>query len=215
MFGELKKDSMSETSLKLRRDFFIPNQKLDKLRYFFNNVTTMRLTDDELQNIKQVIVKPKSANWPIIQEIIKYQHHLTSEQIVEWFNCIKEHDRLTVSMSMIENKWVKDDALKLELAAGMLKHINYIRPLIRAVDNATKGNPLELPAKLWDDIFLTIIDAINSGDTMSSVVAKIYTMETKSFDSIAKRLGISSLLLYQYTGLDQYLPQEAKDIFMF
>ena len=74
---------------------------------------------------------------------------------------------------------------------------------------------MELPAKLWDDIFLTIIDAINSGDTMSTVVAKIYTMETKSFDSIAKRLGVSSLLLYQYTGLDQYLPQEAKDIFMF
>ena len=157
MFGELKKDSMSETSLKVRRDFFIPNQKLDKLRYFFNNVTTMRLTDDELQNIKQVIVKPKSANWPIIQEIIKYQHHLTSEQIVEWFNCIKGHDRLTVSMSMIENTWVKDDALKLELVAGMLKHINYIRPLIRTVDSATKGGILWSCQQSYGMIFFLLL----------------------------------------------------------
>lgn len=212
LFETLKENPNSTESLKVRSNFFVPGQKIAYLRYFFNRLPYLKLTDGELSVIRRVIVKPKSAEWSIIKEIIKYQTQLNESQILEWFNYIPELSRLPVAMSIISNNRVYDNDFKLKLVRDMMNHINYMKDVIMYLDTEIQYEP-NLP--FYKSVADVILEYINRSDSISLHVAKLWTQYSKNLDGYAKNQQLTSPLLYQLTRLEQYLPTTAKDIFIF
>ncbi len=204
----IRNNPTSPKSLGYREQFFIRKQKIAKIRYFFAAVTA-QLTPAELDVVKSIIVKPKSSEWSVISRIIQFQNHLTGEQVLEWFECITPANRLSVAISVISDTRFKDVDYKLSLAKDMLKHVNYRRPLLLKLDNLLVDG-----YEWWDKIFDLVIESINDGTELSTDLLRMWS-ETKNLDSYAGKKNVLSMPLYEKTGKEQYLPKEAKDIFMF
>lgn len=211
MINIIVNDTKSTTALNARKELFNPKQKLAKLRFYFDRIPSIKLTDEELDSIKKVIVKPKSAAWSIIKEIIKYQKQLSESQVIEWFEYIQPLDRLAVSMVIIEDSRITDIDYKLNLVKNLLDHVNYRRSVITFLDNNITANPEELIEK----IFWIIMNLINVGNDKSKQIANLIVKETKFCEPFAHKHDVTSIVLYEITKNEQYLPSEAKDIFMF
>lgn len=207
----LSNEPTSERAMQKRKDFFHPKQKLACIRYFFNNLPQLILTDDELSNIKRIIVKPKSSEWSIIGKIIKYQTPLDEQQLVEWFNCVQPLDRRSIAMVVIGNYKISNIGLKLQLVKEMMEHVNYIKPVIDFVDAGVQYEDIPL----YKSIVEIVLEYINKDDEYSKVALKQWVLYGKHLNKYAEKYQMVSMSLYRETGLEHYLPKEAKDIFVF
>lgn len=199
----------SPKSLSYREQFFVPKQKLAKVRYFFS-VVKCQLTDKELEVVRSIIIKPNSSEWSVISRIIRFQQQLSEEQVMEWFEAITPLNRNAVALTIITDSRVKDVDYKVNLAKNLLKHVNHRRPLLLNMDiHLVDG------FEWWDKIFDLVIETINGDDgEVSDNLISIWKV-TKNLGEYALKKKAISLKLYQRTGDERYLPSAAKDIFMF
>ena len=94
----------------------------------------------------------------------------------------------------------------------MLLHLNYQPTIIDSLEKFIK----EKPEGLWDRIFKIVIGIINDeSDSRSERLAMLWVNRGSFLHTYSKMKNISSLLLYNLTKKDQYLPQEAVDVFLF
>lgn len=209
--GQIFSHPNGDIAKKLRQSFFHPKQKIVKIRYWFDKIPQVTLNNDELKIIRKIVVKPKSTEWSVIKNIIKFQQQLTGDEVVEWFKELKPSERNPVSIYFIMDKRVKDVDFKVELVKELLDHYNYQRPIIQTLDDELS---LDYDG-FWEKVFYLVVGMINENDTRSKRMAEIWANETNFLNLYALHRDISSFLLYEFTGLEQYLPKVAKDVFLF
>lgn len=202
---------VSDIAKGFRKEFFNPKQKLSHIRWWFDRLPGKPLTDEELSIIKKIIVKPKSTQWTIVRDIMKYQKQLSGDQIKEWFETVRPLDRRSVSMTFIMDKRVTDIPYKMELVVALLKHVNYIKGVIEVLDREL-GSDTD---GIYPAMFTTVVDFINGDNANSELVADWWASESTFLDLYAMHRDIVSQHLYEKTGKEQYLPQTAKDVFLF
>ncbi len=205
--------SGSDKALNFRKEFFNPKQKLSFIRWWFDKFKfpTIQLTKNELDVIKKIIVKPKSTEWTIVKDIINFQENLSSDEIDEWFKTIKPNDIRSVSLTYITNTKSTNIDYKVELFENLLNHINYIGSAIFLLNRKITSNN----ADIYDKLFYKTVDYINNNNVNSVLVAEHWSRDGKFLNLYAMHRDIVSKLLYEKTGLNQYLSTAAKDIFLF
>lgn len=210
----LRTNENSEEAKKARTAFFVKGQKLAKmrylLRYLFTN-THITLTDDELDVIRSVAIKPKSSSASIIEIIIRTQFQLSGEEVLEWFSHVNKQDYATVTITILEDDRVTDEKFKLDLSLLMLNHFNHARTIILAVDkNIDKSDN-----SIWSKIFYLIVDEINKESKISDRLSTIWASESRNLNNYARKQSVKSSIMYVKTKHEFYLPTEAQDIFLF
>jgi len=195
---------------KIRKEIFVKNQKISVLKKWFNIFWEVELTKEELAILKSIIVKPKSTKWELVFKIIVHQKQLSQQQIEEWFSYIKPYDRLPLAFDLIKAPQLKNDNFKIALFKELLIHKEYMPRVIQAIDMSLM---LE-SSYIWEQYFNVLVDYINDNNDLSKKII-FYWKKTVQLDTFAKEKNVSSTVLYNETKKDQYLPQEAKDIFFF
>ncbi len=203
--------SGSDKALNFRKEFFNPKQKLSFIRWWFDKFSTIQLTKNELDVIKKIIVKPRSTEWTIVKDIINFQENLSSDEIDEWFKTIKPNDIRSVSLTYITNTKTTNIDYKMELFENLLNHINYTGSVIFLLNRKITSNN----ADIYDKLFYKTVDYINNNNVNSALVAEHWSRDGKFLNLYAMHRDIVSKLLYEKTGLNQYLSTAAKDIFLF
>lgn len=203
--------SGSDKALNFRKEFFNPRQKLSIIRWWFDKFPTIQLTKNELDVIKKIIVKPKSTECTIVKDIINFQENLSSDEIDEWFKTIKPNDIRSVSLTYITKTKSTNIDYKVELFENLLNHINYIGSAIFLLNRKITSNN----ADIYDKLFYKTVDYINNNNVNSALVAEHWSKDGKFLNLYAMHRDIVSKLLYEKTGLNQYLSKAAKDIFLF
>ena len=203
--------SGSDKALNFRKEFFNPKQKLSIIRWWFKKFPTIQLTKNELDVIKKIIVKPKSTEWTIVKDIINFQENLSSDEIDEWFKTIRPNDIRAVSLEYISNTKSTNIDYKIELFENLLNHINYIGSAIFLLNRKITSNN----ADIYNKLFYKTVDYINNNNVNSVLVAEHWSRDGKFLNLYAMHRDIVSKLLYEKTGLNQYLSKAAKDIFLF
>lgn len=203
--------SGSDKALNFRKKFFNPKQKLSFIRWWFDKFPTIQLTKNELDVIKKIIVKPKSTEWTIVKDIINFQENLSGDEIDEWFKTIRPNDIRAVSFTYITNTKTTNIDYKMELFENLLNHINYIGSAIFLLNRKITSNN----ADIYDKLFYKTVDYINNNNVNSALVAEHWSRDGKFLNLYAMHRDIVSKLLYEKTGLNQYLSTAAKDIFLF
>ena len=203
--------SGSDKALNFRKEFFNPKQKLSFIRWWFDKFPTIQLTKNELDVIKKIIVKPRSTEWTIVKDIINFQENLSSDEIDEWFKTIKPNDIRSVSLTYITNTKTTNIDYKMELFENLLNHINYTGSVIFLLNRKITSNN----ADIYDKLFYKTVDYINNNNVNSALVAEHWSRDGKFLNLYAMHRDIVSKLLYEKTGLNQYLSTAAKDTFLF
>lgn len=203
--------SGSDKALNFRKEFFNPKQKLSFIRWWFDKFPTIQLTKNELDVIKKIIVKPKSTEWTIVKDIINFQENLSGDEIDEWFKTIRPNDIRAVSLTYITNTKTTNIDYKMELFENLLNHINYTGSVIFLLNRKITSNN----ADIYDKLFYKTVDYINNNNVNSALVAEHWSRDGKFLNLYAMHRDIVSKLLYEKTGLNQYLSKAAKDIFLF
>ncbi len=203
--------SGSDKALNFRKEFFNPKQKLSFIRWWFDKFSTIQLTKNELDVIKKIIVKPRSTEWTIVKDIINFQENLSSDEIDEWFKTIKPNDIRSVSLTYITNTKTTNIDYKMELFENLLNHINYTGSVIFLLNRKITSNN----ADIYDKLFYKTVDYINNNNVNSALVAEHWSRDGKFLNLYAMHRDIVSKLLYEKTGLEQYLSKAAKDTFLF
>ncbi len=203
--------SGSDKALNFRKEFFNPKQKLSFIRWWFDKFSTIQLTKNELDVIKKIIVKPRSTEWTIVKDIINFQENLSSDEIDEWFKTIKPNDIRSVSLTYITNTKTTNIDYKMELFENLLNHINYTGSVIFLLNRKITSNN----ADIYDKLFYKTVDYINNNNVNSALVAEHWSRDGKFLNLYAMHRDIVSKLLYEKTGLNQYLSTAAKDTFLF
>ena len=213
MIAVMRKDPESSESKKIRSEFFVNGQKIAKLRYILRYLfltTPITLSDDELQAVRSIAIKPKTASATIIQTIIQTQKQLSSDEVLEWFSHVGQLDLPMVTPTIIADDRITDDGMKLEMGLKMLQHFNHCRTIILSVDKSLDSN-----LSIWDKLFHLILDEINKGSNISDRLATIWATEARNLNKYAKKKSVKSVLLYTKTKHEFYLPDEAQDVFLF
>lgn len=203
--------SGSDKALNFRKEFFNPRQKLSIIRWWFDKFPAIQLTKNELDVIKKIIVKPKSTEWTIVKDIINFQENLSGDEIDEWFKTIRPNDIRAVSLTYITNTKTTNIDYKMELFENLLNHINYTGSVIFLLNRKITSNN----ADIYDKLFYKTVDYINNNNVNSALVAEHWSRDGKFLNLYAMHRDIVSKLLYEKTGLNQYLSTTAKDIFLF
>ena len=203
--------SGSDKALNFRKEFFNPKQKLSFIRWWFDKFPTIQLTKNELDVIKKIIVKPKSTEWTIVKDIINFQENLSGDEIDEWFKTIRPNDIRVVSLAYISNTKSTNIDYKIELFENLLNHINYIGSAIFLLNRKITSNN----ADIYNKLFYKTVDYINNNNVNSVLVAEHWSRDGKFLNLYAMHRDIVSKLLYEKTGLNQYLSTAAKDTFLF
>ena len=204
--------SGSDKALNFRKEFFNPKQKLSFIRWWFDKFSTIQLTKNELDVIKKIIVKPKSTEWTIVKDIINFQENLSGDEIDEWFKTIRPNDIRVVSLAYISNTKSTNIDYKIELFENLLNHINYINSAIVLLNLKLTNSHSD---ELYKSLFYKVVDYINTNNTNSALVAEHWAKEGQFLNLYAYHRDIVSKLLYEKTGLEQYLSKAAKDTFLF
>lgn len=205
--------SRADMMLFIRKHLFVPKQKIKAIRKWFILFPYITLTDSELKVVKSIVVKPKKTYWDILTTIMLEQKQMTGKQISTWFkdiNIRSNGDRSLVFISVIKDRRVTDDNLKINLFKELLGYENYY---IEALDMLDDEIVYDEP--IWEKLLVTLVDIINEESTDSVLFAKYWSKHTMHFDLISKKMNFVSPLLFKYTGLNQYLPKEARDVFIF
>lgn len=207
--GQIAIDSVtgSDISLsKIKKEVFVPKQKISVIRKWFKILPTVTLTDEELEITKKIVVKPKSSEWPVILTILKNQT-MNDEKVTEWYKSIHPSNKLSGAMQCIQDERVKDDEYKIELFKEMLNHYNYQIGAIDLLDEEIGED------QLWIKMLRVLVDIINEDDERSHRLAEYWSENTIYLDIHTKEEKMNSTVLFKYTEMDHYLPQEAQDIF--
>ncbi len=209
----LLNDSKSPESLKFRKEFFNPKQSIYNIRLWFNKCPGLQLTSEELENIKNVIVKPSSSDVFIINSIIAHQISFNNDDIEKWVSYVRKLDIRVIAMTVILKETVTNLDLKLELAQKLLTHINFVGMVFDKMGLLLANDS----TGIWNKIFNLIVDMINKEDMYSESIANnwIHSKQVAFFDLYASHRDIESRLLYEKTGKIQYLSKEAQNVFIF
>lgn len=204
----------SNKSLKLVEDFFNPKQSIENIRMWFNKVPGFQLSHNILDNIKKIIIKPKSVEVYIIRDIMQHQQSLSNDDIEQWLSYIKkESDRRTLAMSVILNHRFTNIDIKLQLVEEMLHHVNYISDVFEKLGALLANDS----SGLWTKVFTLIIELIKLDNNLSDLLATKWVDSNYGafLDLYASHRDIECKLLYEKTRKLQYISNETKDIFIF
>lgn len=193
-----------------RKKMFVPNQKLTVLRRWFYVVPNIQLTDDELNIVESIITKSEQSELFLILNIIRGQDTLNDSEIVKWFKYVKPEDRIRGAVSLIKNNKVTDYAFKIELFNELLDSYDY---QIAAIDMLEEQRYFQ--NAIWRKLLDILVEKINENDERSKRLATYWAEATTNLDNEAQKQSIISLPLYNATKRNQYLPKEAKNIFLF
>lgn len=201
----------SEFSKKARKKFFLEQQKIAAIRYWFDRAPKIQLSLEELSIIKNIILSCDWPPWPIIRTIIEYQKKLTETEIIELFTFIPKPERKRVSLTIICDNRVTDINLKKKLAEELLNQEGFDSMIISKLDMELSNDE----TGIWKEIFYIVVNLIKKEDIEAKRLAEIWVKESTFLDLYAYHRDIESKILYELTGKIQYIPKEAQDIFMF
>ena len=187
----------------IRKELFTkPN--IATLRLWFNN-SSIKLTRAELQVVK------KKATWEIISKVIITQN-LDSNEIIEWYEILPPINRSYLWVIMMSN--IK---LELDYRIGIVNSMinsynpNYVRSVIEYCDSRILA---ETDYAFCKAVLSIIVGVINENNSNGQTFLKSWS-NTKNLNKVSKIYGFESIYLYELTGLEQYLPNAAKEIFLF
>lgn len=194
---------------KIRKDVFVPKQKLSVIRTWFKIVPNVKLTDTELDITKKIIVKPKSSEWSIILTILRFQTQMSNESVLLWYKSIRPMDMVIGARQCIEDKRVIDTDYKIVLFKEMLNHYNYQLDAIKLLDKEIARE------SLWTELLKVLVDTINENDERSNRLVNHWVKNTINLTIFAISNNLKSPLLYSVTGNEKFLSQQVKDVFLF
>lgn len=197
--------SGSADSDEIRKKFFA-ERNIEKMRLWCDINPGIKLTRDELD-----IIYKKYKSWDIFKTIITHQRQLTSDEIIKFYESLKT-TKNHLWMTMLMNSKV-DDEYRIKIADEYFNYnnSNYHRQLLEVLDREITSND-----KIYTKILENLMRYINGNNKNSKSYAKIWAeTEILNLDMENAINKISSLLLYEETGLEQYIPEDVKDIFIF
>ena len=197
-----------EVRARTKGKVIFPKQKLAKIRYYFDSLPREQLTNEELEIIKSIVVKPKSTEWNIVRLIITSQKSLSDDDKLKWFNYIQPSNRNAVYSTVIGS--IQNEDFRFEAFKGMLTHANYIGVAFDWIDRLP-GITEELKKRVMNHIF----DLLDKNDTFSKDLVRIWSMKSDYMERHMQCVDRYSILLYNEFKEDIYLPKAAKDIFIF
>lgn len=211
IINAIERRPYNDDVLNLRKEIFVPKQTIGNIRKWFNKLSTLKLTSSELKIVEKIIVKPKSTEVFIVNNIIKYQD-LSNTEIERWISYVPENSLRSIAMSVIFKPMYDNTQIKLMLVGKLLSHINYIDNVF---DNL--ANNMRYQGVFWKEVFNLIIIMIKKEDSIAEKIATKWTQskDVEYLDSYAYHLNIESRLLYEKTGKLQYLSKTTKEIFIF
>lgn len=111
---------------------------------------------------------------------------------------------------MMENR--VDKKYRISIVKEMLNYgnPNYQRDIIQIMDRGIMNSD----ENFWHTILGLVVDYINNDQPSKDTILG-YWAETNSLDIVTNIKGFESEALYELTGKEHYLPQAAKDLFLF
>lgn len=211
IINAIERRPYNDDVLNLRKEIFVPKQTIGNIRKWFNKLSSLKLTSSELKIVEKIIVKPKSTEVFIVNNIIKYQD-LSNTEIERWISYVPENSLRSIAMSVIFKPMYDNTQIKLMLVKKLLSHINYIDTVFDNLENN-----LRYAGVFWKEVFDLIITMIKKDDSIAEKIATKWTQskDVEYLDSYAYHLNIESRLLYEKTGKMQYLSKTTKEIFIF
>jgi serine/threonine protein phosphatase PrpC len=214
MMEEIKLDQNSDKSKEYREEIFFGRKKVARIRYFLDSAPGVKLTDDEIKEIrKKYLNSKKSADWTIARDLIKYQRQLSGKEVMGIYNSLSEMNRISITQTVLGDSRITDKDRK-ELIDVLFNHGNYHYhvSLLGFVNNELLNYKV---ADIWKDTMRKIVDEVNSGSPKGQTFLDNWESEITVANYILDELELSSLALYELTGNETFLPKEAKDIFLF
>lgn len=193
----------------IRKEVFVPKQKLGVIRKWFNSFPETELTKKELDIIKSVVITPKESQWGIIYKILIYQPNLSPYEMKQWWNSISVKDKVLISFKLVEDDRINND-FKLYIMRKLLQSKTHYGVTIHKIDMSLYAGE----RGIWEKLFYDIIEVIDSKDDLSEVFIK-HWKKSSFLSEFAKEKNITSLVLYEATKQNHYLPQNAQDMFVF
>lgn len=194
----------------IRGEVFVAKQKLVVLRKWFAMLWDIKLTTDELNIIKKIIVKPKSTQNDIVFQILVNQRDLNELQLEEWFSYITQDEKPRISFDLIKSGLLKNDSFQIKIFKELLLNKEYLSILINEVDiSLNLGN-----REIWEKYFDILVNIINKNNDLSKKII-FYWKKTFYLNDFAKLKKVYSPALYEETKLEHYLPQIVVDTFLF
>jgi len=205
---EINAKPNSEKSSEYRKEIFFGKKKLARIRYFFNTVkATVKLTTEELN-----IIKKQYREWTIIHHIIKFQQQLSGKEIIELYELIPDLEKTPLTLTLIKDNKVPNE-YKKELTIQMMENQNYHfqKDFLYVLDAK-----LLQPTTFWKEVLIDVMDNINNEAKNSNNLVNVDIWKGNNCLKMwCVKLNLSSLKLYNITQDESYLPNEAKDIFLF
>ena len=193
-------------SEKIREEFFA-KPKISELRIWFDRAPMVQLTPEELEVVR------KKATWEIIKTVIRHQRNVvkSSDDLIKWYETLKPINRSYLwTTMMMENR--VDKKYRISIVKEMLNYgnPNYQRDIIQIMDRGIMNSD----ENFWHTILGLVVDYINNDQPSKDTILG-YWAETNSLDIVTNIKGFESEALYELTGKEHYLPQAAKDLFLF
>jgi|SaaInlStandDraft_4_1057021.scaffolds.fasta_scaffold40895_2 hypothetical protein len=213
-------DSKSTEFKETRKALFSKDVDAEIFAYLtdMNNRHKIGFTKKEVKVVIDAIkVMNSDKKTVLIGKIITQQTKLKTPEINMFFDLYSDIGKCA-STSMIMMTPHIEQSFKMYVLTNLLTNttvdpatqFKHQKILFTSLDRvSTAGN------KFFEEIFTFIIMLIEKNDKMSEQLVDIWSNNTTSLDEYAKKKNIESTLLYEYTKLTQYLPREAKDVFLF
>lgn len=190
---------------------FVPKQKISVMRKWFNQLPDMQLNKKELDIVKKVITQPKSVQYRIIILILIHQKHLNTKSMNAWFDCIKvKLDKKIAGLALFEDNRITNGKFKIHVFEELLKMPDHFGQTLNKLSTSVKKDYNEF----MDVCLNKVVEMIEKDDDISAQLLKMWKT-TLYLDDFAESKNIVSPVLFEFTGKEHYLPQSARDVFVF
>ncbi len=193
---------------KLRREIFFGPRNIEKVRLWFNHMPGYQLPKDEREQVRK-----HYKTFEVFSTMIRQQKEIDSTEIMELYNALRKNEQSSLWFTVLQSDKAYDED-RMEILNAILEYNNpnYHRTLIQVIE---RESTLETTG-FWLEALERLVEYINTDNKNSQLFAEQWGGEdTDNLDWIMQDLEISSMLLYQETGNDKFLPADAKEMFLF
>lgn len=207
----IRANPTSKDSKKQRLYIFDSNQKKAVIIYWFDRLSEIPLTLDEIHVVKTFLKGQSKSDWQIIKNLILNQKILDTQQKIELIDIISDEKRKDLLTNIIVTNKKLDFSFRLLMVQRLLRNDDYLELMLMNVDrNLLKKEDVPF----WSIVFDLILDALENNADYAKKITNCWNNDCIFIDSYAADKKIESKVLFDITGKTQYLPQVAKDIFM-
>jgi len=194
----------------LRRDIFFGKPKsMEKVRIWFEYMPSYQLSKEERDEIRKSYVA-----WEIFKTLIIYQQDMKESEIMDFYNRLRDINKPHLWFTLFQINGKVSYKMRFEIMNKIMNYNNpnYFATLLTVIDNELAAFE---PEDFWTQALKKVVEYINSESKNSQSFAELWNSYIDIPDFVISELDLTSTRLYNETGKDVFLPQEAKDIFLF